>query len=192
MSYIHDALRKSEDERRRYEEAITASEPGIQVPAPASGYDTGRYVVIASVLVLTGFLASVSFWLQGTEEDTQGSAVVTTSRPSKGQSAASTIPADLTQQAGLQGKGTIAEVPKTFNETPFLWELEAPLPQRIGELVVSIHVYATIPSQRILFLNDHEYRQGERMSNGVLVVEIVSEGVLLAFQGRHFKLPRPR
>jgi len=174
---------------------MTASEPGIQVPEPASGDYAGRYVVIASVLMLVGLLASVPFWL-GTEQVVQDSAVVPVARPSKGPSAekstASTLPTGIPQQTGLHGAGAIAEPPKTFDETPFLWELEAPLRQRIGELVVSIHVYAAIRSQRILFLNDREYRQGERMSNGVLVGEIVSEGVLLAYQGKYFKLPRPR
>ena len=58
-------------------------------------------------------------------------------------------------------------------------------------LNVNIHVYSPDESQRILYINNRQVQQGERIQAGVLIEEIVQDGVILRFRGQRFKLPRP-
>jgi hypothetical protein len=59
-------------------------------------------------------------------------------------------------------------------------------------MAVTIHVYSPQESQRILFINNHEYHQGSLIEGGARVEAIVPDGVVLSYQGERFKLPRPR
>jgi hypothetical protein len=58
-------------------------------------------------------------------------------------------------------------------------------------MAVTIHVYSPQESQRILFINNHEYHKGSLIEGGVLVEAIVPDGAVLSYQGERFKLPRP-
>ena len=66
-----------------------------------------------------------------------------------------------------------------------------PFRASLPPLVVNIHVYSPVESQRILYINNLPAQQGERIQAGVLVEEIVQDGIILRFRGQRFKIPRP-
>jgi len=76
-------------------------------------------------------------------------------------------------------------------EVPWLNSLPASFRSNLPPLSVNIHVYSPEESQRILYINNRPARQGERIEGGVVVEEIVQDGVVLQFRGQRFKLPRP-
>jgi general secretion pathway protein B len=76
-------------------------------------------------------------------------------------------------------------------EAPWLSSLPANFRNSLPPLTVNIHVYSPEESQRILYINNRQARQGERIEGGVVVEEIVQDGVVLQFRGQRFKLPRP-
>lgn len=55
-------------------------------------------------------------------------------------------------------------------------------------LNLDLHVYYPDPSRRVVFVNGRKYREGERLSSGPLVREIVPEGVILNNGARNFLL----
>jgi general secretion pathway protein B len=57
-------------------------------------------------------------------------------------------------------------------------------------LNLDLHIYATDPEQRAAFINGARYRAGDRLPQGIDVVAITPDGVLLRYQGRQFLLPR--
>jgi len=57
---------------------------------------------------------------------------------------------------------------------------------------VNIHVFSPDPSQCILSINNRSYRQGDEITGGAVVEEIVPDGVVLYYDGQRFRLPRPR
>ena len=57
-------------------------------------------------------------------------------------------------------------------------------------LNLDLHIYATDPEQRAAFINGTRYRAGDRLPQGIDVVAITTDGVLLRYQGRQFLLPR--
>jgi general secretion pathway protein B len=76
-------------------------------------------------------------------------------------------------------------------DVPWLSSLPASFRSNLPPLSVNIHVYSPEESQRILYINNRPARQGERIEGGVVVEEIVHDGVVLQFRGQRFKLPRP-
>ena len=75
--------------------------------------------------------------------------------------------------------------------TPWLSSLPEVFRNSLPPLNVNIHVYSPNESQRILYINNRQVQQGERIQAGVLIEEIVQDGVILRFRGQRFKLPRP-
>jgi general secretion pathway protein B len=78
------------------------------------------------------------------------------------------------------------------DDAPLLQDMPTNFQRALPSLRVSIHVYAPDPSQRILFINNRQYRQGDRIEGDIRVEEIVPDGVILSYRGERFKLGRPR
>jgi hypothetical protein len=76
-------------------------------------------------------------------------------------------------------------------EAPWLSELPASFRERLPSLVVNIHVYSPKVSQRILYINNRPCRPGQEIDGGVVVEDILPDGVLLRFDHQRFRLPRP-
>lgn len=55
---------------------------------------------------------------------------------------------------------------------------------------LDIHVYATAPANRFVFINMKKYREGESTAEGLLVEQIRRDDVVLNHQGTRFVLPR--
>lgn len=85
----------------------------------------------------------------------------------------------------------LTEAPASNGEAPWLSSLPESFRSSLPPLEVNIHVYSPEESQRILYINNRQVRQGERIQAGVLVEEIAQDGVVLRFRGQRFKLPRP-
>jgi general secretion pathway protein B len=60
----------------------------------------------------------------------------------------------------------------------------------LPEMHVDLHVYASNPQERFVFVNKRKYREGETLQEGPRVEEITREGVVLSQHGRRFILPR--
>ncbi len=82
--------------------------------------------------------------------------------------------------------------PSVPDTTPLLQQMPTDFQHTLPPLKVSIHVYAPDPAQRILFINNRQYRQGDLIDGEVRVEEIVPDGVILSYHGERFKLGRPR
>lgn len=76
-------------------------------------------------------------------------------------------------------------------EAPWLSSLPQGFRDSLPPLAVNIHVYSPDRSQRILYINNRPVQQGERIEGGVMVEEIVHNGVVLQYRGQRFMLPRP-
>lgn len=61
----------------------------------------------------------------------------------------------------------------------------------LPEMQLELHFYATRPAERFVFINGRRYREGDTTAEGVTIVEIVPEGVVMNQGGNRFLLPRP-
>jgi len=218
MSFILDALRKSEIERQRQSGPSMAEFPVAR--------DDRRLPV---ALVVIGFLLAINiavvvyFMLR----DTGAPAAVTASvEPA----VAAGAPPPATASALLPSPAVVSplesqslaveeilEPPAVYYETPATQAPGAPdptlLPEAdpgpnngstppggdfpavaaatgLPELTVDLHVFTADPAKRAVFINGRRYTQGARIAEGPMVEEITVDGVLLSYRGRRFVLPR--
>jgi general secretion pathway protein B len=73
---------------------------------------------------------------------------------------------------------------------PSVSELNLSGPQALPELHLDVHVYATNPAERFVFINMRKYHEGATLQEGPTVERIRRDGVILNYQGLRFLLPR--
>jgi general secretion pathway protein B len=235
MSYILDALRKSQQARQPGTAPRTGAVHNISLALPVSGW----WLALGVVLLLGILAAVLLFWRSTVANLPDPPAVPVTSEPVAAApasapagpvavekpmpapvSAASKTAAvaDLAEQARLPApapppkkiaaaragkksavnrrpetvKTAAPAVPLVMDDTPLLQQMPQEFQRALPALAVTIHVYAHDESQRILFINNREYRKGSRIDGGIRVEDIVPDGVVLSFRGERFKLSRPR
>jgi general secretion pathway protein B len=59
---------------------------------------------------------------------------------------------------------------------------------QLPDLRLDMHVYATNPAERFVFINMRKLREGDSLPDGVRVEAITPTGARLAFRGTHFTL----
>jgi general secretion pathway protein B len=57
-------------------------------------------------------------------------------------------------------------------------------------LSVDLHIFSDEPAKRAVFINGRRYTQGDRIIEGPMVEEITPEGAVLRHRGQRFLLPR--
>ena len=62
--------------------------------------------------------------------------------------------------------------------------------QAMPELHLDVHVYATRPAERFVYINMRKYHEGATLQEGPTVERIRRDGVVLNYQGLRFIMPR--
>ena len=75
-------------------------------------------------------------------------------------------------------------------QLPLYGQIAADPGSTLPPLHMDLHVYDPNPRKRFVMLNMQKLHQGDSLANGVTVVKIRPDGVVLSYQGREFLLPR--
>lgn len=204
MSSILDALKKSERQRNLGRDLIFRN----TAPDSPTRPTWLLYAVLGGLLLLVLVIALLVFFGHETpgEEGVSTLPSATVAKPEL-KSPVPVAPAlraetaqDLLDQARAarpapaRKEATAAEAThgvEASGETPWLSSLPEAFRSSLPPLEVNIHVYSPQESQRIVYINNRQVQQGERIQAGVMVEEVVHDGVVLRFRGQRFKLPRP-
>jgi general secretion pathway protein B len=62
--------------------------------------------------------------------------------------------------------------------------------QGLAELHIDVHVFATNPPDRFVYINMHKYHEGATLQEGPKLERIRRDGVVLSYRGVRFFLPR--
>jgi general secretion pathway protein B len=73
---------------------------------------------------------------------------------------------------------------------PTISELDLTGANALPELHLDVHVYATRPAERFVYINMQKYREGSTIAEGPLLERIRRDGVVLDYRGLRFLLPR--
>lgn len=73
---------------------------------------------------------------------------------------------------------------------PTISEINFSGSQSLPELHLDVHVFATKPAERFVYVNMRKYHEGAALQEGPVVERIRRDGVILNFQGVRFLLPR--
>lgn len=73
---------------------------------------------------------------------------------------------------------------------PAIGELPAEATAGLPQLTIDLHIYTDDPARRAIFVGGRRYQQGGTLAEGPTVREITRDGAILDWQGRRFLLPR--
>lgn len=211
MSFILDALKKSENERQQQTGGEFSSVPTSPNAArPMRWLWLLAALLAINVAVLLGILMrpDVRSTTASTFEDMQ----LPSSPAATGGTADSTVAptpsfADQVEQARRQQPAepksdtvvdpvaaapTPAPAPAASGgaRVPTIEELRLDGSLQLPELHIDIHVYSDDPSERFVFINMAKHREQSQLAEGPVVREITADGVILQYQGRSFLLSR--
>jgi len=189
MSYILDALKKSEAERSR------GSVPTLLIPAQTQFRSSiAIWVVLAALIVNACLFAAWMFWPAAPPVASQAVPSASASRsgpandspaaraePSTSQPVAQTVETNPQPQSYEGGKPDVDTAPAArIDPTPQTPAEASPTPA----YSFSTHVYATDPSMRAVTMNGRRFVEGDTIGPGVTIKEITESGVVLDIDGR--------
>ncbi len=211
MSYILDALKKSELERGN------GAIPSVQtIHSSALNYHQQRRllwpwiliaVLLANVFILIYFLQSgPDTETVSASENSQDSSLSQNRALAENPPApAPAISAPTTQVPSIPASPPPAAVsapvaqikPAPARVTPTapgsareplldIDELPAEIRRQIPNMVFSAHVYSSNPVQRSLVINNRFMEEGDAFSHDLILSEITRSGAIFAFRGYHF------
>jgi general secretion pathway protein B len=73
---------------------------------------------------------------------------------------------------------------------PSISEMNLTGAQTLPELHLDVHVYATRPADRFVYVNTRKYHEGATLQEGPTIEHIRRDGVVLSYHGLRFILPR--
>lgn len=214
MSFILDALRKSETERQRQGSAEFA---GVPTSAVSTGAPRWLWIVAALLAVNLAVLIGLLMRPEAGPAETVAAPVSAAVVPD---TASATSPA----AAADDKERFIEQVAAARQTVPLQSEAPEPTPQvaepaetvsvpvannsgdsavlptfvqvltsgavQLPDLHLDIHVYSDVPEDRFVFINMSKLRENSQLSEGPVVEQITPEGVILDHLGTRFLLTR--
>lgn len=188
MSFILDALRKSESERRR------EATPGLaHLPPAVPRSHAPAWVWIVMSVLAVGLLGLTALWWWSTQTGAPSALDVPTAAtqspsPSASASGGSTeLPTSGVARPNDPAGSSQIDSPVRAASLPTVAEVRAS-GIALPDLNLQLISYSEDASQRFVFINGFRYRQGQRVQNGPLIVSISADSVVLQQQGRDFLL----
>ncbi|MDX1604635.1 MAG: general secretion pathway protein GspB [Candidatus Competibacterales bacterium] len=165
MSYILEALRRAEQQRRRAPAEVAAA-----VTAGPLRQRSRYRLASGTILVLAGVLAGTLLALHGPALVAR----LSMPRPAPPESAR---PAVVESDTPLPAPATVpyAQLPETLR-------------RELGPVHLDLHVYGERPERRFVLINSVRYRAGDWLDNGALLEAITADGALLSYRDRRFTL----
>lgn len=189
MSLILEALKKSDQERRRERapdlQSIHRPLPGHRV-APRRG----PWLLGSALLVVN--LAALGLWWYLQKPPAAALPV-----PAPAVAEATPAPAVAAPPADpVSAPVTASPVPEPApvpapRRPPIreLWELPDPVRHALPAMTFSFHVYSENPERRTIIINERRMREGDQVGEGVLLEEITEDGVILALEDHRVHIP---
>ena len=82
------------------------------------------------------------------------------------------------------------EAPDNDEVLPSINEVNLTGAQALPDMHLDVHVYATKPADRFVYINMRKYHEGNTLQEGPVLERIRRDGVVLNYQGLRFILPR--
>jgi general secretion pathway protein B len=205
MSFILDALKKSETDRQQQGSAEFAGVPtsNRREKPPRWLWVLGLLLAV-NVIVLLGLLLRPD--VQPAASPAARPAQIIQAAPAGSDDFASQVAAARqnapAREASLpvtpESTPAVSQAPAAIvpqetvnsNALPTIHELVANGAISLPELHVDVHVYSEVSKDRFVFINMNKHMEGSRLAEGPLVREITRDGVVLDQNGITFLLPR--
>lgn len=181
MSYILDALNKSEQERERKQ---TPGLKSLQGEPPPNRFQLRHFLYLLALLAIFNSIGVFIYFGNNSQPETG------IAPQAKSPSADSLVPANAatvdtpmtsssltaTQPAGFPA-------PVTTGKTVDINDLPDHVIRRLPEIQITTHIFASDTDLRMVNINGVSIREGDLVTNSLLLVEITEDGVVMNFEG---------
>jgi len=211
MSFILDALKKSETDRQQQGSAEFAA-----VPTSPATSSVPRWLWVLGILLAINLTVLIGLLLKpdsATTPAAEPAREATNDMPTAEIAAPRSFEEEVAaaRRSAPQQQTEIAiDEPEVMTSTfvkpvlisqdpstvaaadlyPTFQEVRASGSSNLPELHLDIHVYSSEPEDRFVFINMVKLREGSELKEGPQVSEITPQGVVLEHQGQLFLLPR--
>ncbi len=220
MSFILDALKKSETDRQQQSKAEFAG-----VPTSSASPGVPRWLWVLGLLLAINLVVLLGLFFRpdaaaprlppiavsetaeavleeavteepsleqpaSTEPSFAEQVAVAKQNASARQAAPAAAPQPSPAEPAVRPGVVYSAPPKDSRVLPTMQELRANGTVALPDLHLDIHVYSDDPNDRFVFINMSKQRENSQLAEGPVVEEITPEGVVLEYRGRSFLLPR--
>jgi general secretion pathway protein B len=205
MSFILDALKKSETERQQQSGAEFSS-----IPSSSGEPQSFKWLWILGLLLVVNVVVLLGILLRPDKESEAPPPTQQVEQPAavQGQpaepsfeeriaearenqpSAESQSAAESEVQESAPEPAVTRAAPASRSRLMTIDELRLNGTLQLPELHIDIHVFADNPAERFVFINMTKYREKSQLAEGPTVSEITNDGVILEYRGSTFLLPR--
>lgn len=211
MSFILDALKKSETDRQQQGSAEFTG-----VPTSPGTPSVPRWFWVVGILLTINIAVLIGFLLKPDTAATPTAVPVRAATSNLPIAEAESAPSfeervAVAQLSPPEQQTTVARVePDAVTSTfikpvlisqnpsaipaaelyPTIHEVRASGSSDLPELHLDIHVFSSEPEDRFVFINMVKLREGSQLREGPQIAEITPDGVVLEHQGQSFLLPR--
>ena len=195
MSFILDALRKSENERQQSEVPSISDVPAVVHSTRLPTWAVASIAALSGTILLLGW----AWWhsTDGSEVAVAdgGSIGLRPGTPAVSRPATSGAVRNLAWEpvaasrpaAASPASRAVAATPTIVFGPPTMMELFV-AGSILPELALELHVYSATASERFVRINSASYREGEILADGPRVLSITAEGVILDYRDQSFLL----
>jgi general secretion pathway protein B len=219
MSFILDALKKSESDRQRQSGPALFE---VKVAPPRTGLPPWA-IAVAALLLVNLAIVMWMLWRHPatrTPDTSAGAAAAGATTPAPAPPSVS-LPAPVAQPPAAAPSPALLPNPGatngasdnpddyapaadpaaspllgnrvrhgTVDGVPLYQDAAASPGTRIPQLRLDLHVFALRPQDRFVMINMHKLREGDSLPEGVRVDSITPEGAVLSYSGSRFLLTR--
>ena len=195
MSFILDALRKSENERQQSEVPSISDVPAVVHSTRLPTWAVASIAALSATILLLGWA-----WWHSTDGGEVavadgGSIGLRPGTPAVSRPATSGAVRNLAWEtvaasrpaAASPAARAVAATPTIVFGPPTMMELIV-AGSILPELTLELHVYSATASERFVRINSASYREGEVLADGPRVLSITAEGVILDYRDQSFLL----
>ena len=194
MSFILDAIKKSEAERKKSQQTDIYSLQDQDIARPSVHTHRSRWLLLCFalvILVLTGWylwspLLNYMSEYDAANKDVSASVVAEDALDQKETftpviETASTATADE-----LMPTYSINDSLPPNHQIKELWEQPVSFQNQLPTLDFAFHVYSEVAEQRTIIINDRRLTEGQMIARGLKLHTITESGVILFYQDRFF------
>lgn len=191
MSFILDAIKKSESERQKGKQPDVYSLQNSMSGSDGQGHRSSRMLLLLIATVLLIVLAwwlwpqlKQQFLLQTTVDQLAAVDVKSPVNSVESSLVSEQQDTEVVHQAPVAQPSNDALPPRHLIKE--LWELPADYQSTVPELSYSFHVFSSDPAKRMIIINDRRMREGQRIASHTRLRVITETGVILEHGDKFF------
>jgi hypothetical protein len=201
MSFILEALKKSENKRRKKSGQISRT---IHAPSPRNNAKSRSWVLGILLLLMVNAVLLLWFFGSSKQPDLPAETVqvgadinkftLRQANPATTQSNTEQLSVSTQKQHQNDQEHMVVKalpVPRNDNQVYSLGQLPISIQKQLPALQMSLHAYNRDDANASMVqLNDRIMREGDRVTDNINLEKIEADGIVLRYDGYRFLLPR--